>query len=72
MLMNASPPRMTMTAVDPLTIYGEVLASRLMAGTALYPSPAVMAESVRASNAGIVTVSLRREQARGNTGERFL
>ena len=31
-----------------------------------------MADAVQASAAGIVTVSLRREQARGRTGERFL
>ena len=30
------------------------------------------ASAVEASGAGIVTVSLRREQARGRTGERFL
>jgi thiazole synthase len=59
-------------AAGGLTLYGEAIPSRLMLGTALYPSPAVMAESVRASAAGIVTVSLRREQARGRTGERFL
>jgi thiazole synthase len=32
----------------------------------------VLASAVEASGAGIVTVSLRREQARGRTGERFL
>src|SRR3972149_9175024 len=43
-----------------------------MLGTALYPPPQTMTDAVRASGAGIVTVSLRREQARGRTGERFL
>ena len=57
---------------DNFTVYGEAVASRLMLGTALYPSPAIMAESAKASKAGIVTVSLRREQARGRTGERFM
>ena len=57
---------------DRLTIYGEAVPSRLFLGTALYPSPAVLAESVKASRAGLITVSLRREQARGRTGERFL
>ena len=32
-----------------------------MLGTAQYPSPAILAEAVRASGAGVVTVSLRRE-----------
>jgi thiazole synthase len=59
-------------AVDAFTVYGEGVASRLMLGTALYPSPAILAESVQRSKAGMVTVSLRREQARGRTGERFL
>ncbi|MGD9784485.1 MAG: thiazole synthase [Hyphomicrobiaceae bacterium] len=56
----------------PLSFYGVEVASRLLLGTALYPSPQVMSEAVRASRAGIVTVSLRREAARGKTGERFL
>lgn len=55
-----------------LTVYGSSLNSRLLLGTAQYPSPQIMAEAVAASRAGIVTVSLRREQARGRTGERFL
>lgn len=71
--MNALPPnRQANTGPAPLTLYGETLPSRLMLGTALYPSPTVLADSVRASAAGLVTVSLRREQARGRTGERFL
>ena len=71
--MNALlPTRQAVTEPVPFSVYGEVLPSRLMLGTALYPSPAVLAESVRASNAGLVTVSLRREQARGRTGEKFL
>ena len=59
-------------AGDAFTVYGEIVASRLMLGTALYPSPAILAECVARSKAGMVTVSLRREQARGRTGERFL
>lgn len=57
---------------QPLAFYGETIASRLLLGTALYPSPQVMSDAVKASGAGIVTVSLRREQARGRTGQRFL
>ena len=56
----------------PLTVYGTEVASRLLLGTALYPSPQIMSDAIRAARAGIVTVSLRREQARGRTGERFL
>ena len=56
----------------PLSFYGTAVASRLLLGTALYPSPQIMTDAARAANAGIVTVSLRREQARGRSGERFL
>ncbi|MEM7745823.1 MAG: thiazole synthase [Pseudomonadota bacterium] len=44
--------------------------SPLMLGTAGYPSPAILADAVRASGAGIVTVSLRRESA-GGAGQDF-
>lgn len=60
------------TSPQPLAFYGETVGSRLLLGTALYPSPQIMSEAVRESGAGIVTVSLRREQARGRTGQRFL
>jgi thiazole synthase len=72
--MTAQTSHLTGTRPDarPLTFYGETIQSRLLLGTALYPSPQIMADAVRAARAGIVTVSLRREQARGRTGERFL
>jgi thiazole synthase len=57
---------------SPFVLYGVELGSRLLLGTAQYPSPDVLARAVAASGAGVVTVSLRREQARGRQGERFL
>lgn len=45
--------------------YGIDLASPFMLGTALYPSPAVMAAAFRASGASVATVSVRRESAAG-------
>ncbi len=63
---------------DPKTLsmafapYGVDVGSRMLLGTAQYPSPQVLADAVEASGAGIVTVSLRRENARGKTGQRFL
>jgi len=69
--MNAFDPNRRPTP-RPLAFYGVEMPSRLLLGTALYPSPQIMAEAVRASCAGIVTVSLRREAARGKSGERFL
>ena len=54
-----------------LDLYGQNLSSRLLLGTALYPSPAVMAEAVKASGTQIVTVSLRRETSGGKSGGQF-
>jgi thiazole synthase len=54
-----------------MEFYGVTLASRLLLGTSQYPSPAILAEAVRASGAGIVTVSLRREGARLREGQDF-
>ncbi|MEM9781061.1 MAG: thiazole synthase [Pseudomonadota bacterium] len=48
--------------------YGTEIASRLMLGTAQYPSPSVLADAFRRSGAGIATVSLRREGAGGGMG----
>lgn len=54
-----------------LDLYGQKLSSRLLLGTALYPSPAVMAEAIRRSGTEVVTVSLRRETSGGRSGEQF-
>ena len=54
-----------------MRIYDVEFTSRLMLGTAQYPSPAVLADAVRASGAEIVTVSLRREGAGERAGEGF-
>lgn len=56
---------------DLLSLYGETLNARLLVGTALYPSPVIMAEAIRASGANVVTVSLRRESGAGRAGESF-
>ncbi len=55
----------------PLEIHGEALGSRLFLGTAGYPSPAVLAEAIRAAEPGVVTVSLRREGAEPGGGQAF-
>ncbi len=54
-----------------LTLYGKALSSRLMLGTAHFPSPAILAEAVGASKASVVTVSLRRESPGGRAGGQF-
>lgn len=58
-------------ARTPLSAYGVDLGSRLFLGTAQYPSPHVLAEAIRASGSEVLTVSLRRESARANAGQRF-
>ena len=45
---------------DCLTIAGRTLSSRLFLGTAQYPNQDVMAKSVKASGAQVVTVAMRR------------
>jgi thiazole synthase len=54
-----------------MRLYDVEIASRLLLGTAQYPSPAILAEAVRASKAEIVTVSLRRESGRLREGQDF-
>ena len=56
---------------DVMTLYGRGFTSRLMLGTSLYPSPKVMTDAIRASGAGIVTVSLRRESGGDKAGQAF-
>jgi thiazole synthase len=51
--------------------YDREFSSRLLIGSALYPSPAIMQAAIRASGADIVTVSVRRESAGGKTGHAF-
>ncbi|MBB2202433.1 thiazole synthase [Gluconacetobacter tumulisoli] len=54
-----------------MLFYGTELSSRLMLGTAQYPSPEILADAVRAAQAGVVTVSLRRESAGLRAGQAF-
>jgi thiazole synthase len=54
-----------------LELYRTSLRSRLLLGTARYPSPAVLTEAVRASGCEVVTVSLRREAGAERAGQGF-
>jgi thiazole synthase len=56
---------------DPLTLYDATLSSRLLLGTARYPSPAILADAISASRTEVVTVSLRREAGGSRAGESF-
>ena len=62
---------MTDTNLDSWNLFGQTLDSRLMIGSALYPSPAIMCDAIRASGAGIVTVSLRRQNPQQQGGNDF-
>ncbi len=65
-------PSMSSGAEDRLSLYGEVLPSRLLLGTALYPSPDILRRAVEAARPAILTVSLRRESGRNaSAGQRF-
>ena len=63
-LMRYDRPRSHLLRHDPSR-------SRLVCGTALFRRRPILAESVRASGAEIVTVSLRRESGAGRAGESF-
>ncbi len=54
-----------------LNLYEVPVRSRLLLGTARFPSPAVLAEAVQASGAQVLTVSLRRESAGERAGQAF-
>jgi thiazole synthase len=54
-----------------VSFYGVELSSRLLLGTARYPSPKVLAEAIKASGAEVVTVSLRREAGPERNGQGF-
>lgn len=51
--------------------YGTTLSSPLMLGTAQYPSPDILAGAVKAAQAAVITVSLRREAAGQKAGQTF-
>ena len=54
-----------------LTIYGEQLNSRLLIGSALYPSPDIMKKAIKASGAQVVTLSLKRQNPQQQSGQQI-
>ena len=54
-----------------LQLYDIALRSRLLLGTARYPSPAILAAAVRAARTDVVTVALRRESGGERSGQAF-
>lgn len=60
-----------MNSMETYKLYDATLTSRLLLGTALYPSPLVLSEAIKKSKTEIITVSLRRENAHGRAGQGF-
>lgn len=54
-----------------LTIYGQPLSSRLLIGSALYPSPEIMKNAILASGSQVVTLSLKRQNPAENAGAKI-
>lgn len=65
---RASEPTVSQEMDDALVLYGKRFTSRLLIGTALYPSPEVMRDAIRASGAQIITVALRRQSPEAGGG----
>ena len=62
----------TITTDDPLVLYGQSFQSRLLLGTARYPSPAVLEAAVLRSKPAMLTASLRRQGSNAaETGASF-
>src|SRR5262249_56566120 len=53
-------------AADPFVIAGTTIGSRLLLGTAGYPSQRILGAAVEASGCEIVTVSIRRVSLKGH------
>src|ERR1700683_3348748 len=57
---------------DPLVLYGQSFASRLLLGTARYDSPSLLADAISAADPALLTVSLRRQLSGSkNSGQSF-
>ena len=53
---------------DSWQLYGKQFDSRLLIGTALYPSPTIMHDAIKASGSQIITLSLRRQSPEAGGG----
>ncbi|WP_370981361.1 thiazole synthase [Agaribacterium sp. ZY112] len=53
------------------TLADKELDSRLLIGTALYPSPQIMVDAIKASKSEVLTVSLRRQKPEQGGGQEF-
>ena len=70
--MPLPSPTPTADSADALVLYGQTFQSRLLLGTARYPSPAVLEAAVRRAQPAMVTASLRRQGSNAaETGSSF-
>ena len=61
-----------MKTASPWQVYGTELQSRLFIGTALYSSPQIMLDAIKASQAQVITLSLRRQMpSQSETNNQF-
>ena len=54
-----------------LSLYNTKVTSRLLLGTAQYPSPKILQQAITASGSDIITVSVRRESNEDKAGQHF-
>lgn len=54
-----------------LFIYGQQLNSRLLIGSALYPSPEIMKKAIIASGSQVITLSLKRQNPQEKSGQQI-
>jgi len=59
---------MNTTHDDPLVLYGDTFQSRLLLGTARYPSPDLLEAAVKRARPAMLTASLRRQTASQGSG----
>lgn len=70
--MNPLPDAPETQPADPLVLYGESFSSRLLLGTARYPSPSILQAAVLRARPAMLTASLRRQNlASADTANRF-
>ena len=56
---------------DQLQLYGESFTSRFLLGTAQYTSPDIMSAAIAAAECEVITVALRRQSPKSNSGDAF-
>lgn len=54
-----------------LSLYGQEISTRLLLGTAQYPSPKILQDAIKESATQVITVSVRRESSDDQTGQHF-